>query len=75
MLASKISESYAKALLSLAISTNNIKSITKLVITQSNIDLNAIINMAREKDEYSTLNSVIYDKMKEFDKKKVKKVI
>ena len=50
MLASKISESYAKALLSLAISTNNIKLITN--------DINQILNILKKNPQLKKVYNI-----------------
>jgi len=60
MLASKISESYAKALLSLAISTNNIKLITN--------DINEILNILKKNPQLK--KSLINPTLKKDIKKK-----
>ena len=61
MLASKISESYAKALLSLAISTNNIKLITN--------DINEILNILKKNPQLK--KSLINPTLKKDIKKKI----
>lgn len=61
MLASKISESYAKALLSLAISTNNIKLITN--------DINQILNILKKNPQLK--KSIINPTLKKDIKKKI----